>query len=33
LNDLIVGSEEEYDNMVQATSTPNPPRKEREFAD
>ncbi|MEJ0034368.1 MAG: DNA-directed RNA polymerase subunit beta' [Bacteroidota bacterium] len=30
LNDMIVGSEEEYDNMVQATSTP---RKEREFAD
>jgi DNA-directed RNA polymerase subunit beta' len=30
LNDLIVGSEEEYDNMVQATSSP---RKEREFAD
>jgi DNA-directed RNA polymerase subunit beta' len=30
LNDLIVGSEEEYENMVQATSAP---RKEREFAD
>jgi DNA-directed RNA polymerase subunit beta' len=30
LNDLIVGSEEEYDSMVQATSAP---RKEREFAD
>ncbi len=29
-NDLIVGSEEEYENMVQATSSP---RKEREFAD
>lgn len=28
--DLIVGSEEEYDSMVQATSSP---RKEREFAD
>jgi DNA-directed RNA polymerase subunit beta' len=33
LNDLIVGSEEEYDSMVQATSTPSAPRKEREFAD
>ena len=30
LNDMIVGSEEEYDSMVQATSSP---RKEREFAD
>ena len=29
-NDLIVGSEEEYENMLQATSSP---RKEREFAD
>ncbi len=29
-SDLIVGSEEEYDSMVQATSSP---RKEREFAD
>jgi len=30
LTDLIVGSEEEYDNLVQSTSSP---RKEREFAD
>jgi DNA-directed RNA polymerase subunit beta' len=30
LNDMIVGSEEEYDNLVQSNAAP---RKEREFAD
>ncbi len=29
-NDLIVGSEEEYERMVEATNAPAPPRKERE---
>jgi len=30
-NDLIVGSEEEYERMVEATNAPAPPRREREF--
>ena len=31
-NDLIVGSEEEYAKMMEATSAPAPPRKEKETA-
>jgi DNA-directed RNA polymerase subunit beta' len=30
-NDLIVGSEEEYEKMMEATNAPAAPRKEREF--
>ncbi|MBY0433160.1 MAG: DNA-directed RNA polymerase subunit beta', partial [Cyclobacteriaceae bacterium] len=32
-NDLLVGSEEEYEKMVEATSAPAPVRKERELQD
>ena len=31
LNDLIVGSEEEYEKMVESTTTPAPVRKEKEL--
>ena len=31
LNDLIVGSEEEYEKMVESTNTPAPVRKEKEL--
>ena len=30
-NDLIVGSEEEYEKMVESASTPAPPKKEKEL--
>ena len=30
-NDLIVGSEEEYEKIMESTSTPVPPRKEKEL--